>query len=86
MASVGAVGTTPFRTELRAGKHLLLVELEGHAPERRQVEVRPGQLTRLGIAQVHQAKYDEAQATFGQVSGARTAVARMWSAYAETRV
>ena len=42
-------------------------------------------LTRLGIAQVHQGKYAEARATLGQVSGARTSVARMWSAYAETR-
>lgn len=42
-------------------------------------------LTRLGIAQIHQGKYAEAQATLQQVSGSRTAVARMWSAYAETR-
>ncbi len=42
-------------------------------------------LTRLGIAQVHQGKYAEARATFEQVSGNRTAVARMWTAYASSR-
>lgn len=42
-------------------------------------------LTRLGIAQVHQGKYAEAQATLGQVSGPRTGVARMWGVYAATR-
>ena len=42
-------------------------------------------LTRLGIAQVHQGKNAEAKATFGQVSGERTAVAQMWSAYVESR-
>ncbi|MBO9519466.1 MAG: hypothetical protein J7493_15495 [Porphyrobacter sp.] len=42
-------------------------------------------LTRLGIAQVHQNKYAEAKATFGQVSGTRTTVARMWGAYANSR-
>ena len=42
-------------------------------------------LTRLGIAQVHQGKYAEARETFGQVAGERTAVARMWTAYIESR-
>lgn len=42
-------------------------------------------LTRLGIAQVHQGKLDDARATFAQVSGARTAVARMWTVYIESR-
>lgn len=42
-------------------------------------------LTRLGITQVHQGKYGEARATFGQVSGARAPVARMWTAYVESR-
>src|SRR6478609_2167660 len=42
-------------------------------------------LTRLGIAQAQQGKKAEAKATLAQVSGARTAVARMWSAYVESR-
>lgn len=40
-------------------------------------------LTRLGIAQVNQGKHVEAAATFNQVQGARTAVARLWATYAE---
>lgn len=42
-------------------------------------------LTRLGIVQAQQGKNDEARATFEQVSGARAPVARMWSAYVESR-
>ncbi len=42
-------------------------------------------LTRLGIAQAQQGKKAEAKATFAQVSGARAPVARMWSAYVESR-
>ena len=38
--------------------------------------------TRLGIAQVDQGKYAEAQATFAKVGGARKAIGQMWSAYA----
>lgn len=39
-------------------------------------------LTRLGIAQVDQGKNAEAQASFAKVSGARKAIAQLWSAYA----
>jgi hypothetical protein len=42
-------------------------------------------LTRLGIAQVHQGKNAEAKATFGQVSGQRAGLARLWGAYADSR-
>lgn len=42
-------------------------------------------LTRLGIAQVHQNKYAEAQATFAQVAGSRATIAKMWAAYADSR-
>lgn len=42
-------------------------------------------LTRLGIAQAQQGKKAEAKATLEQVSGARAAVARMWTAFAESR-
>lgn len=40
-------------------------------------------LTRLGIAQEYQGKHAEAQATFARVEGARQAIARLWSLYAE---
>ena len=42
-------------------------------------------LTRLGIAQAQQGKKAEALATFGQVTGARAPVARMWTAFVESR-
>jgi tetratricopeptide (TPR) repeat protein len=42
-------------------------------------------LTRLGIAQAQQGKKAEAKATFAQVGGARAPVARMWTAYVESR-
>lgn len=38
--------------------------------------------TRLGIAQFDQGKYDEAQATFAGINGARKNIARLWAAYA----
>lgn len=38
-------------------------------------------LTRLGIAQVDQGKYAEADATFKRVEGARQAIANLWAAY-----
>ena len=40
-------------------------------------------LTRVGIAQVRQGKYAEAQQTFSQVSGQRAPVAKMWAIYAD---
>lgn len=39
-------------------------------------------LTRLGIAQVDQGKYAEAQASFAQVGGVRAELAKLWSLYA----
>jgi tetratricopeptide (TPR) repeat protein len=42
-------------------------------------------LTRLGIAQAQQGKKAEAKETFAQVSGARSSVARMWTAFVESR-
>ncbi|KUO52089.1 MAG: hypothetical protein APF82_03450 [Sphingomonadales bacterium BRH_c42] len=40
-------------------------------------------LTRLGITQVHQGKYEEAMATFAKVQGKRQPIAKLWSAYAK---
>ncbi|OYZ12756.1 MAG: hypothetical protein B7Y36_03030 [Novosphingobium sp. 28-62-57] len=42
-------------------------------------------LTRLGIAQVDQDKFEEAKASFAQVTGPRAALARLWSAFATTQ-
>lgn len=42
-------------------------------------------LTRLGIAQVDQDKFEEAKASFAQVGGARASLARLWSAFATTQ-
>lgn len=41
--------------------------------------------TRLGIAQVDQGKYAEAQATFGKVQGPRQPLAGLWSVYAQQK-
>lgn len=43
-------------------------------------------LTRLGIAQVDQGKFAEAQATFGRVDGQRKPLAQLWATYAASRV
>lgn len=43
-------------------------------------------LTRLGIAQLDQGKFAEAQETFGKVTGIRAPIARLWSAYAKSKV
>lgn len=45
----------------------------------------PRALTRLGIAQVDQGKYAEAQATFAKVTGPRKPIAELWSAYAGSK-
>ncbi|MCX7283696.1 MAG: hypothetical protein NTX28_06575 [Novosphingobium sp.] len=42
-------------------------------------------LTRLGIAQLDQDKFEEAKASFAQVGGARAPLARLWSAFATTQ-
>lgn len=45
----------------------------------------PRALTRLGIAQVDQGKFAEAQATFGKISGPRKPIADLWAAYAASK-
>ncbi|EIZ80328.1 hypothetical protein WSK_1121 [Novosphingobium sp. Rr 2-17] len=40
---------------------------------------------RLGMAQVQQGKYAEAQASFAKVSGTRAPVAQLWNAYAQSK-
>lgn len=46
---------------------------------------QPRALTRLGIAQVDQGKYAEAQATFAKVTGPRKPIADLWTAYAASK-
>ena len=43
-------------------------------------------LIRLGIAQVDQAKYADAQANFAKVTDARAPIAQLWSAYAKNKI
>lgn len=43
-------------------------------------------LTRLGIAQLDDSKFAEAQATFAKVTGIRAPLAKLWSVYAATKV
>jgi tetratricopeptide (TPR) repeat protein len=45
----------------------------------------PRVLTRLGIAQVDQGRYADAQATFAKVTGIRAPIASLWSAYAKSK-
>ncbi|WP_375290208.1 hypothetical protein [Qipengyuania sp.] len=42
----------------------------------------PTVLTRMGIAQIDQGKYGEAETTFQRVQGARQAIANLWALYA----
>jgi len=42
-------------------------------------------LTRLGIAQVAQGKYGQAQTTFAKVTGIRSPISKLWSAYASSK-
>lgn len=43
-------------------------------------------MTRIGIAQFDQGKYAEAQQTFAKVGGKRAAIAKLWSAYAASKL
>jgi tetratricopeptide (TPR) repeat protein len=42
-------------------------------------------LTRLGIAQIDQDKFEDAKASFAQVTGARAPLARLWATFATTQ-
>jgi len=79
------------RDAMNAGDVFLSIEDYAQAEAMYQLALEKGAadrdrvLTRLGIAQAHQGKNEDAKATFGQVSGARAPVARMWTAYVESR-
>jgi hypothetical protein len=46
---LGAAGQTPLRLPLRRGPHSIIVEREGFRTERREVVIRPHELTRLSL-------------------------------------
>lgn len=78
----------PLRTVMAAGDALLSLGRPAEAEEffakaagMPGIET-PTALTRLGIAQYDQGKYEEAKATFAKVEGARAAIANLWSIYA----
>lgn len=83
-ASTGTSARSAGNVYLSLGEYAAAEEMFKLAIDKGGVD-RDQMLTRLGIAQVQQGKVEEAKATFGQVSGTRAALARMWAAYAETR-
>jgi hypothetical protein len=46
----------------------------------------PRVLTRMGIVQIDQGRFAEAQATFAKVTGARVPIAQLWSAFAKSKL
>lgn len=81
-------GGASIRTVMAAGDALLSLGRPADAEEFYVKAVgmpgaeTPMALTRLGIAQLDQGKYEEAKATFAKVQGARQAMANLWSIYA----
>ncbi len=78
--------TSAANSHLSTGQAATAEELYALAlgkPGVNQAEV----LTRMGIAQVDQGKYDEAQATFAKVQGdeARQNIANLWAIYAKQK-
>ena len=82
--SPGTEGLAAGDVFMSLGSYAEAEEMYKLAIERGGID-RDRALTRLGIAQVHQNKLAEARTTFGQVSGNRTAIARMWTAYIESK-
>ncbi len=86
-----ARGSTAAKDAINAGDVFLSLGSYAEAEEMYKLALdRAGAdrgllLTRIGIAQVHQSKFADAKATFDQISGPRTSIARMWSAYAASR-
>lgn len=78
----------PLRTVMTTGDAMLSM---GRAADAEQLYTKALGLpsadmatitTRLGIAQVEQGKFDEAQATFEKVNGTREPIADLWAIYA----
>lgn len=78
-------------TALAAGDAYLSYGEGAKAEELYEMAVKKGgidkdrALTRQGIAEVDQAKYTEAKATFAQVGGVRAQMAKLWSVYADQK-
>ncbi|QWC58124.1 hypothetical protein F7D01_14550 [Erythrobacter sp. 3-20A1M] len=70
-------------SQLSNGKAATAEELYALALQKPDVD-KAEALTRMGIAQIDQGKYDEAQATFAKVDGdqSRKNIAQLWSIYA----
>jgi len=77
-----------LRTVIAAGDTFLNYDEAGKAEEfYAKAAGMPGAdrnlvLTRLGISQVEQEKFDAAISTFGQVQGKRAPIAKLWATYA----
>ena len=76
------------RTAMAAADAFLSYDDPAKAEEFYQVALTKGSidkdraLTRLGIAQIDQNKFDDAKATFAQVTGIRAPLAKLWAVYA----
>jgi PEGA domain len=44
-----AIGRTPLDRQVAAGKHVVALQVEGHAPLMKRIEVKPGEDTRLAL-------------------------------------
>jgi hypothetical protein len=49
LQTLGSVGKTPFRGPLLPGEHVILLDLEGYATERRVVNVKAGEEVKLDV-------------------------------------
>jgi tetratricopeptide (TPR) repeat protein len=83
-ASTGRAALNAGDVYLSLGEYARAEEMFALALQKGGVD-RDQVLTRLGIAQVRQQKLAEAKSTFAQISGTRGPVARMWTAYIQTR-
>lgn len=83
------LGTATATTLMAAGDAFLSYQQSAKAEEFYKLALAksgvdaPRVLTRLGIAQLDQGKFAEADANFVKVEGARQAIAQLWSAYAK---
>ena len=85
------VPTAPIATIMAAGDAFLSYDQAAKAEGFfAKALTKPGvdadrALTRLGIAQVDQGKFADAQATFAKVTGVRKPIAELWAAYASQK-
>lgn len=78
-------------TAMAAGDAFLSYDQPAKAEEMYQLALTKGGVeterveTRLGIAQVDEGKYADAEATFGKITGPRKQLADLWTIYAEQK-